>query len=119
MLKNQKTATSERMNGKNINWIINTGASNHMTGCLENLSNVRNISNCPVEMPDGGKTEATKKRSVELASNLTLDNVLYVTGLTYNMISVSQLTDNSKCFVQFTNSLCVTGLRFEDADWGG
>ena len=40
-----------------------------------------------------------------------LKNVLYVEGLTCNLISVLQLTDHYNYFVQFTNHLCVIQVR--------
>ncbi|KAK3017876.1 hypothetical protein RJ639_004172 [Escallonia herrerae] len=107
MLKSQKPNASEKMIGKHNLWIIDTGASNHMTGNAKNLRDVREISSCPVALPDGNNAVAIKEGSVILDRNLILKDVLYVPGLTCNLISVSQLIDHSDCFVQYTNSLCV------------
>ncbi|KAK3028580.1 hypothetical protein RJ639_039271 [Escallonia herrerae] len=107
MLKSQKPNASEKMIGKHNLWIIDTGASNHMTGNAKNLRDVREISSCPVALPDGNNAVAIKEGSVILDRNLILKDVLYVPGLTCNLISVSQLIDHSNCFVQFTNNLCV------------
>ncbi|XP_073298476.1 uncharacterized protein [Primulina huaijiensis] len=43
MVNNHKPSTSEKMTGNHINnpWIIDTGASNHMTGSLKNVSELR------------------------------------------------------------------------------
>ena len=38
---------------------------------------------------------------------LKLTNVLYVPKLNYNLISVSQMMDELKCVIQFTDKLCV------------
>ena len=105
MLGGLKPATTEKMTGKA--WIIDTGASNHMTGTIGDLRDLREITQCPVGLPDGSSAIATKEGTVTLESNLCLKNVLYVPGLTCNLISVSQLTDHYNCFVQFTNGLCV------------
>ncbi|KAK3012177.1 hypothetical protein RJ639_010476 [Escallonia herrerae] len=107
MLKSQKPNASEKMIGKNNLWIIDTGASNHMTGTAKNLRDVREISSCPVALPDGNNAVAIKEGPVIIGGNLILKDVLYVPGLTCNLIYVSQLIDHSDCFVQFTNSLCV------------
>lgn len=95
------------MTGKFDSWIIDTGASNHMTGCLQLCQTLQDIPNYPVGVPDGSNTAATKEGTVMIGNDLVLQNVLYVPGLTCNLISVSQLMDNSNCFVQFTNNLCV------------
>ena len=101
-----KPNTNEKMAGNSL-WIIDTGASNHMTGNLEGMSEIRDIVACPVGMPDGGQTNATKEGTVFLGGGLKLTNVLYVPKLNCSLISVSQLLDESNCFVQFTNKLCV------------
>lgn len=49
---------------------------------------------------------ATKERTTVICDLLTLTNVLYVPNLHCNLISVSQLLDNSNCIVQFTNKMC-------------
>lgn len=43
----------------------------------------------------------------DLESGLKLENVLFVSQLTYNLISISKLIDAFNCIVQFTNALCV------------
>lgn len=98
----------DRLHGKNdITWIIDTGASNHVTGNLNCLINVKKITNCPVGLPDGKDATATKEGSVILDGGLRLDNVLFVPQLTCNLISVTQLIDDSNCIIQITNALCV------------
>ncbi|KAK3021080.1 hypothetical protein RJ639_046101 [Escallonia herrerae] len=107
MLKSQKPNASEKMISKHNLWIIDTGASNHMTGNAKNLHDVREISICLIALPDGNNAVAIKEGSVVLGRNLILKDVLYVPGLTCNLIYVSQLMDHLDCFVQFTNRLCV------------
>lgn len=34
-------------------WILDTGATHHMTGCLESMENIRDITNIPVLLPAG------------------------------------------------------------------
>ncbi|KAJ1440404.1 hypothetical protein SESBI_01976 [Sesbania bispinosa] len=100
--------TKDRLHGKNdIPWIIDTGASHHVTGNLSSLINVKKITNIPVGLSDGKDATTTKEGSVILDGGLQLDNVLFVPQLTCNLISVSQLIDASNCIVQFTNALCV------------
>jgi len=41
-------------------WIIDTGASNHMTGNLNHMHELRDIQNCLVELPNGQHTTTTK-----------------------------------------------------------
>ena len=49
----------------------------------------------------------TKEGTITLEGGLKLINVLYVLGLNCNLISMSQLIDDTNCIVHVTNSLCV------------
>ena len=104
-----KTDSDEKMTGKCklTSWIIDTGASNHMTGNLKEMSEVHNITACPVGLPNGERTNATKEGTIILEGGLKLKNVLYVPKLRCSLISVSQLLDELNCVVQFTDKLCV------------
>ena len=106
ILNNQKANANERMTGKET-WIIDTGASNHMTGNLKLLQELKNVQGCPVGLPDGQKVVATKEGTTTLEGGLKINNVLYVPKLNCSLISVTQLIDETNCIVQFTNSLCV------------
>ncbi|XP_021732478.1 uncharacterized protein LOC110699281 [Chenopodium quinoa] len=90
-----------------LSWIIDTGASHHVTGDEYSLQDVQSIIPYPVGLPDGAKALATKEGRVVLEDGITLENVLFVPQLNCNLISVSKLIDDSNCFVRFTNSLCV------------
>ena len=102
MLRKQKFNTKEKLTGKhntNLYWIIDSGATNHMVGDLHKLQAVRDIPNCPVRLPNGSQSFSTKEGMIKIDEHLTLDNVLYVPGLTCHLISVSQLEDTSKYIV--------------------
>ena len=88
-------------------WIIDTGAYHHMTGSLKLLCNVKTVITCPVGLPDGKEVMAEKKGNIVLDGRLKLTNVLYVPSLNCNLISVSQLIEESDCIIQFTDKFCV------------
>ena len=94
MFGKPKSNTSERLMGKrnkSLCWIIDSGATNHMVRDLRKLQAVRDISNCLVGLPNESQSFATKEGTIKIDEHLTLDNVLYVPGLTCHLISVSQL----------------------------
>ncbi|KAI4346279.1 hypothetical protein L6164_013345 [Bauhinia variegata] len=106
LLSNHKqTMGSENLLGNQ--WILDTEASNHMTGKLETMENLYDIDVCPMRLPNGQETVLTKEGSVKLEGGLVLTNVLYVPKLSCNLISVSQLSDEQNRIVQFTNRMCV------------
>ena len=100
--------SSENMMGESLSssWLLDTGASHHVTGNALYLIDVISTSAHPVGLPDGRTVLATKTGSVKLAGGLILKNVLFVPQLHCNLISVSQLIDDSHGFVRFTDSLC-------------
>ncbi|KAH0685842.1 hypothetical protein KY284_016395 [Solanum tuberosum] len=66
LVNNHTTGTDERMTGKNekIPWIVEIGASNHMTANLKCMTDLGEVVGCHVGLPDGQHTIATKEGSV-------------------------------------------------------
>jgi len=62
----------EKMTSKQVSWIIDTGVSNHMTGNLSDLYNLRAISPCPVGLPDESNIMTTKEESIIFYSDFVL-----------------------------------------------
>lgn len=63
LLQARKSESStDRLNGNisSIPWIIDTGASHHMSGCLSHFSNLKLISPLSVGLPNGDLTIATQ-----------------------------------------------------------
>ena len=55
MLSAHKTGTNKRLMGKQsqLPYIIDSGASNHMTSVYTCMREVRDIAPCPVRLPNG------------------------------------------------------------------
>jgi hypothetical protein len=79
-------------------WIIDNGASRHMTGNQVRLSNL-NEKKTSHKVELGDKTTYIVKGiglasiKLELSNNVHLSNVLYVPGLENNLVSISFLED--------------------------
>ena len=99
-------SSHERLSGKDV-WLLDSGASCHLTGNLNLLSNVHEASSIHLELPNGETTLATKKGLVHLNSQIVLKDVLYVPQFCCNLISIAQLIDDSFCSVTFIKKLCV------------
>ncbi|GJT45265.1 RNA-directed DNA polymerase, eukaryota [Tanacetum coccineum] len=78
-----------------------------MTGIIEDLSNLKDKVQWSVELPDGNIAMAKKEGDVCFDNGFVLRNVLYVPGLTCNLLSVPQLLDEGNCIVQFAPNICV------------
>ncbi|KAJ4796184.1 Retroelement pol polyprotein-like [Rhynchospora pubera] len=90
-----------------LKWILDSGASHHMTGDYECLQGVYDIVPSSVGLPNGTQTVAKHEGQVVLQGKLTLNKVLYVPTLNCNLISLSKLVSDNDYFVIFTNELCV------------
>eukprot|EP00963_Diacronema_lutheri_P007771 scaffold671_cov394-Pavlova_lutheri.AAC.1 len=93
-------------------WIIDSGASWHMTGHKEYLevSTLKDF-HTTIEIADGThmKGEAIGRVVLHLGNNqdktITLNNVVYVPGLASNLLSVTCMTENGAT-VSFNNGEC-------------
>ena len=109
LLNNIKVGATDKLSGKctSLPWILDTGASHHMTGTLACLTNIKDIMGCSVGLPNGQHTTTTKEDNVLLSDTLTLTNVLYVPSLNCNLVSVSQLVNESNRVIAFSDKFCV------------
>jgi transposase InsO family protein len=99
----------------NDQWVIDSGASTHLTGHLENLINIRKAPPVTVTIPDGGSFKGKKVGDAIISKDLVLKNVYYVPGLETNLISVGKLTDK----VSFDKKRCTIGATKINMDKHG
>ena len=88
-------------------WILDSGASYHMTGCPSLFSTYTPcVVNLKVKIVDGSLAIVAGKGLIILSRNLTLKSVLYVPSLTCNLLSISKLTHDQNCVAKFGSSSC-------------
>lgn len=100
----------DKLSGKlqpNVCWLLDSGASHHMTGNISLLHNVHAISPSRVGLPNGDNTTAIKDGTVTLQPGLVLHHVLYVPNLAVNLVSISKLISDADCCAIFTDRLCI------------
>ena len=74
-------------------WIIDSGASNHMTGAHNLFSTSSPFAgNLKVKIADGTLSPVASKESIRISKTITLNPVLHVPNLSCNLLSISQLT---------------------------
>ena len=82
-------------------WIIDSGASNHMSGSDSLLSRISKLPKPEnVFIVDGQSCSVTRKGSTS-PTQLPLQDVLYVLNFPFNLISISALTKALLCYVTF------------------
>lgn len=88
-------------------WIVDTGATDHMTSEFNLLRNVKvAATNLTVNLPTGAKAVVSHIGDVCLDNGLHLLNVLYVPVFTHNLLSIHKLSNDNRCYAVFSPSEC-------------
>ncbi|KHN34741.1 Retrovirus-related Pol polyprotein from transposon TNT 1-94, partial [Glycine soja] len=98
---------SSNPNGKNPSlWILDTGATDHITFDLSSLTTYQNIVPVPVSLPNGSQVLASISGSVVISPLITIHHVLYIPCFHVNLMSVTKLASTNNCHLSFTTDLC-------------
>ncbi|CAN1192891.1 hypothetical protein LINPERHAP2_LOCUS41754 [Linum perenne] len=73
--------------------IIDIGASDHMCCSLTHFIETKPLANTFVTLPNGHKVSANHIGIIRTSGGLILTNVLHIPSFTFNLISVSKLTN--------------------------
>ncbi|KAH7665241.1 RNA-directed DNA polymerase protein [Dioscorea alata] len=99
------TALSAKKNP--AEWIVDSEASNHMTGDIKTFTDFKTATNGTfVKIADGTYSEVAGIGSVIISKEITLKSVLFVPNLDYNLLSISKLTKDLNCVTKFSSTLC-------------
>ncbi|PON95822.1 hypothetical protein TorRG33x02_083450 [Trema orientale] len=115
-----------QINGFNSNWLLDSGASHHVTVDLNNFSFHSYYEGSEdIIIGDGTKLNITHTGSMNLpsiAGSFLLSNILCVPNMKKNLISVSKLCHSNNVSIEFlsTHFFCegsshgnTTGTRFQ------
>jgi hypothetical protein len=88
--------------GGDVRWIVDSGASNHMTGIWRVFPDFTEIGPGRQVVNEGGMARAVRgvgnvRFQLEFGGLLEIDGVLFVPGLSVNLLSVSALQDVGYC----------------------
>ncbi|XP_070013643.1 uncharacterized protein [Nicotiana sylvestris] len=92
------------------NWIVNTGASNHMVHSLNLLESYEEVSEKDknkVQLPTGEQASITHTGIYFFFRNKKIQNILHIPDFKYNLLSVSKITKELRCLVAFFLDFCV------------
>ena len=68
-------------------------------------------------MGNGSRVLTHGVGTVNLFPFLFIDNVPYVSGSLFNLLSISHLTRSLDCYFLYPNFYLFIGLEFETGDW--
>ena len=96
-------------------WVIDSSATDHMTGTSGLLSDLEHSSSLPnVTLADGLATIVSGLGTANLSPNLSLSSVLYIPNFLFNLLSISKLTKHLNCVAIFLSTHCI----FQDLKTG-
>jgi hypothetical protein len=96
-------------------WIIDSGASDHMTGDATLLNEYNQCTNnSTVHIADGSSSQVKGIGLSRLLRDMILNSILHVPNLDCNLLSISKLTRDLNCVAKFFPHLCL----FQDLDTG-
>ena len=88
------------------NWILDSGAIDHVCINLSMFSSHKRIKDLNVNLPNGLFVIPTYKGIVQLHDDIILKNVLFIPDFKHNLIFVSKLIEKSQLQVVFSECGC-------------
>ena len=82
-------------------WILDSGAVDHMVHSIQFFTSITSIVQISVRLPNGDMTKDTHIGIVQVSPTLVLENVLCIPSFSFNLISISKLTQNPSCCCTF------------------
>ncbi|KAM1066691.1 hypothetical protein ACFX2B_021831 [Malus domestica] len=85
----------------NNTWIIDSGATEHMTCDSRKVQTLKPSTKNVVGVATGSHAPVIKEGTISFSNTLSLDTVLVVPSLDYNLLSIAQITVILHCLVIF------------------
>ena len=87
-------------------WVMDTGASDHIVCFVSLFQSYTIVSHYVVELPNGESAHVTHIGIVKFSNSLILEHVLCVPSFSFNLLSVSQLTQKLPLSLVFLSQYC-------------
>ena len=85
-------------------WILDSGASYHISSSLPNFSHIQPAFNHCAQLPNQTKIHVHFVGTVVLTRSITLCNLFYVLDFKLNLLSIGSLLQGSNCTITFTSN---------------
>ena len=101
--------TTETLTGMSStpSWILDTGASHHLTGKFDILNDIKDMEPVLIVLAAGRERVSVKEGKIRIGQGLVLNSVFYVEGMPSDLISVGQLMYENRCVVQFADHFLI------------
>ena len=88
-------------------WILDSGDTDHMVHSIQLFTSITSIVQISIRLPNGAMAKVTHVRTMQVSPTLFLDNVLCIPSFSFNLISISKLTQSSSCCCIFLSQFCL------------
>lgn len=88
-------------------WIIDAGATNHITHNMSTLINCKHIKPVRIDMPNNTYATVELAGTIIVSTDLQLHNVLFIPNFHANLVSVPQLISDNNCYIVVTKQTCL------------
>ncbi|GKB60306.1 retrovirus-related pol polyprotein from transposon TNT 1-94 [Tanacetum coccineum] len=89
-------------------WILDTGATDHMTPHSKAILNAKILKILPkITLPNGQSSDITQIGQVKLNNGIMLKDVLCVPSFKFSLLSIPKLTKDNNCVAIFFPNFCV------------
>ncbi|KAI3520153.1 hypothetical protein L1887_09386 [Cichorium endivia] len=94
-------------------WIIDSGATQHMTASSSNLENLIDVSDLKMQVdhPNGTFAKISKIGSLRISPSVLLSDVLVVPDFNVHLLSVNKLVHDSGLGVYFSENNCYLCIK--------
>ncbi|WVZ08815.1 hypothetical protein V8G54_022161 [Vigna mungo] len=103
---NQMQSNNKEDDSGTLSWIIDTGATDHVTHEKESFVTFYKIKPITVRLPNNTIITANYAGTVQFSKDFVLFNVLYIPDFSFNLISVQSLTKDLNCSLTFSSRDC-------------
>lgn len=91
---------------KSQQWILDTGAIDHICSTLFVFQSYKRIRPVTVNLPNGSTIVSNFSGSVFFSKDFYLTDVPYIPDFSFNLISISKLTESLSCKLIFPHDAC-------------
>ena len=100
------TCTHNLCKPRNIPWIIDTGATNHMTCSTSCFTNINASISYSLKLPNGHNVPVTHTGTIQLTKSILLADVLCVPSFSFNLLSTKKLSISLTYCLFFFSDYC-------------
>ena len=99
------THTLNTLSSHTTPWVIDSGATNHITCSLDYFYTYSTITPVKINLPNGSTVQAHISGSIKFTPDFIIHNVLFVLDFSFNLLSIPKLLYTFPSRIIFSSDL--------------